>query len=170
LKKAIRLKSWWRRVSWRTVVIVPAIISLGVLGLAWRTWHYTGVFSPFYGTSRSVVAIWQPGAPIAETLQRINPSVMTVLTVNEPPRFDVYALPVMIGAAVAVMSVAGTPGLRDLPAPAVLFFFAAIDSAFVAAGWAYPGRFSIHILPITCALAVCGTARLWDAVRPSRHR
>ena len=149
---------------------MPAIISLGVLGLAWRTWHYTGVFSPFYGTSRSVVAIWQPGAPIAETLQRINPSVMTVLTVNEPPRFDVYALPVMIGAAVAVMSVAGTPGLRDLPAPAVLFFFAAIDSAFVAAGWAYPGRFSIHILPITCALAVCGTARLWDAVRPSRHR
>jgi len=168
MTNALRFDSWRRRVSWRTVVIVPAIIGLGLLAFAWRTWHYTGVFSPFHGTSRYVVAIWQPGASIGETLQRLAHSVTMVLTVNDPPRFDMYALPVMIGAAVAVMSVVGTPGLRDLPAPAVLFFFAAIASAFLVAGWAYPGRFSIHVLPITCALAVCGTARLWDAVRSLR--
>jgi hypothetical protein len=169
VKDVIQPESWRRRVSWRTLVIVPAIVGLGVLAFMWRTWHYTGVFSLFYGTSRIVVAIWQPGAPISDTLQRLFHSIMTVLTVNDPPRFDVYALPVMIGAAVAVLSVVGTPGLRDLPAPAVLFFFAAIASAFVVAGWAYPGRFSIHVLPITSALAVCGTARLWNAVGSSRR-
>jgi hypothetical protein len=169
MKEAIRVESWLRRVSWGTLIIVPTIIGLGMLAFAWRTWHYTGVFSLFYGTSRQVVSIWQPGAPIVETMQRLVHSVMTVLTVNDPPRFDVYALPVMIGAAVAVMSVVGIPGLRDLPAPVVLFFFAGIASAFVVAGWAYPGRFSIHILPVTCALAVCGTARLWDAVRSNRQ-
>jgi hypothetical protein len=88
---------------------------------------------------------------------------MLVLTVNDPPRFDVYALPILAGAAVAVLSVAGTPRLRDVPAAAVLFFFASIASAFVAAGWAYTGRFSIHVMPITCALTACAAARLTTA-------
>ena len=124
------------------------------------TWHYTGVFSVFYGTQRYIVAIWQPGAPLGVTLQRLTHSVMLVLTVNDPPRFDVYALPILVGAGVAVLSIMGTPGLRDLPAAAVLFFFASIAGAFVAAGWTYTGRFSIHVMPITCALAACAVARL----------
>jgi len=117
------------------VVIVPAIIGLVLLCFAWRTWHYTGVFSVFYGTQRYIVALWQPGAPLGVTLQRLTHSVMLVLTVNDPPRFDVYALPILIGAG-------------------------------VAAGSAYPGRFSIHVVPITCALAACGIARLFRP-RPS---
>ena len=79
---------WWRRVAWRTVVIVACIIGLGLLALAWRNWHYSGVFDTFYGTQRYVVAIWQPGAPVAESLRRLIHSVMLVLTVNDPPRFD----------------------------------------------------------------------------------
>src|SRR6185295_11766710 len=72
----------------------------------------------------------------------------------------VYALPILTGAAAAVLSVAGTPRLRDLPAAAVLFFFASIAGAFVAAGWTYTGRFSVHVMPITCALAVCSIAQV----------
>ena len=59
-----------------------------------------------------------------------------------------------------MLSVAGVPRLRDLPAAAVLFFFASIAGAFVAAASAYTGRFSIHVMPITCALTVCAAARL----------
>jgi len=44
---------------------------------------------------------------------------------------------------------------------AVLFFFAGIAGAFVAFGWAYTGRFSFHIMPITSALATCGVASLF---------
>jgi hypothetical protein len=160
VRALVRPAAWWRRVSWPTAVIIPAVIGLGLLGFAWRTWHYTGVFSVFYGTQRYIVAIWQPGMPMGTMLGRLTHSVMMVLTVNDPPRFDVYALPILVGASVAVLSIIGAPRLRDLPAAAVLFFFASIAGAFVAAGWTYTGRFSIHVMPITCALAACGVASL----------
>jgi hypothetical protein len=160
VRALIRPAAWWRRVAWRTVVSVASVIGLGLLGLAWRNWHYSGVFNTFYGTQRYVVAIWQPGAPVAESLRRLVHSVAMVLTVNDPPRLDPYALPILAGAAVAVLSLAGVPKLRDLPAAAVLFFFASIAGAFIAAGWTYTGRFSIHVMPITCALTACALARL----------
>jgi hypothetical protein len=106
------------------------------------------------------VSLWQPADPWRTTLQKIVHSVMLVLTVNDPPRLDAYAVPILAGALVAVLSLAGTPRLRDLPAAAVLFFFASIAGAFIAAGFAYTGRFSIHVMPITCALAVCGITAL----------
>src|SRR4051812_2430752 len=163
----LRPAVWWRRVSWRTVVIVGAVIGAGLLAFAWRTYHYTGVFSVFYGTQRNhpLVALWQPGAPLRDSLRRVAHSVMVVLTVNDPPRVDVYALPVTIGAMVALLSVGGIPRLRDLPAAAVLFFFASIAGSFIAAGFTYTGRFSIHVMPIACALSVCGAARLWGRTR-----
>jgi len=160
VRALVRPAVWWRRVSWRTVVIVPTIIGLGLLGFAWRTWHYTSVFSLFYGTQRDSLAMWVPGRPLGAVLQRLTHFLMMVLTVNDPPRFDLYALPILAGAGVAVLSIVGTPGLRDLPAAAVLFFFASIAGVFVAAGGAYTGRFSIPVMPITCALAVCAAARL----------
>jgi hypothetical protein len=170
VRALIHPAAWWRRVAWRTVAVVASAIGLGVLGLAWRNWHYSGVFDTFYGTQRYVVAIWQRGAPVAESLRRLIHSVAMVLTVNDPPRLDPYALPILAGAAVAVLSLAGVPKLRDLPAAAVLFFFASIAGAFIAAGWTYTGRFSIHVMPITCALAVCGIARVLDGDRSrTRH-
>jgi hypothetical protein len=168
VRDLIRPAAWWRRVAWRTALIVPAVLGLGLLLFAWRTYHYTGVFSLFYGTQLSLNAIWQAGAPMGATLGRLVHSVMLVLTVNDPARFDVYALPVLAGAIVAVLSLAGTPGLRDLPAAAVLFFFASMAGAFVAVGWAYPGRFSIHVMPITCALTACAAARFTSTGRGSR--
>ena len=170
VRALLRPAEWWRRVAWRAVLTVAAAIGLGLVGLAWRNWHYSGVFDTFYGTQRYVVAIWQPGAPVAESLQRLVHSVLLVLTVNDPPRFDLYALPILGGAIVAVLSIAGAPRLRDLPAAAVLFFFASIAGAFVAAGWTYTGRFSIHVMPITCALAVCGVARLTRGSRRATGR
>ena len=117
---------WWRRVAWQTAIVVPFVIGLGLFAFAWRTWHYTGIFSLFYGTQRQVVAIWQVGMSFRTVMQRLSHSVLLVLTVNDPPRFDIYALPILAGAAIAVASVAGVPRLRDLPASAVLFFFASI--------------------------------------------
>ena len=164
IRSLIHPAAWWRRTAWRTVAVIASVLAIGLLCFAWRTWYYTGVFSLFYGTQRSIVAIWQPGAPLLVGLERTIHYVMVVLTVNDPPRFDVYALPVLAGALIAVLSVAGAPGLRDLPAAAVLFFFASIAGTFVAAGWAYTGRFSIHVMPVTCALTVCAAARLRSAL------
>jgi hypothetical protein len=64
---------------------------------------------------------------------------------------------------VAPLAVLGVPRLRDVPALPALFFLVGISSAFVARGWTYQGRFSVHVIGITCALAVMGIERL---VRP----
>jgi hypothetical protein len=93
--------------------------------------------------------------------------VMLVVTVNDPPHFDIYALPVLAGAIIAVLSLLGLPRLRTLPAAAVLFFFASIAGALVARGSAYPGRFSVHVMPITCALTICAVSSL---LQPGRRR
>ena len=161
-------RGWPPRLQ-RTVVIVPAVIGLGLLLFAWRTWHYTGVFSVFYGTQRYIVAIWQPGMPLGTVAQRLAHSVMLVLTVNDPPRFDVYALPILVGAGVAASERGRRPPPARAAAAAVLFFFASIAGACVAAGWGYTGRFSVHVMPITCALTACGLASLSGRIRRARR-
>jgi hypothetical protein len=160
LRAMIRPSVWWPRVSWRTVFGVGGGIALGLLVFAWRNWHYSGVFSVFYGTQRYIVAIWQPGMALTTYIQALAHNLLLVLTVNDPPRFDVYALPVLGGAMVAVLSLCGVSRFRELPAAAVLFFCAAIAGAFITHGWVYAGRFSMHVLPITCALTTCGAAKL----------
>ena len=168
VRALIRPPEWWRRVSWRTAFGVPAIIGVGVLLFAWRTYHYTGVFSVVYGTQFQSLKVWQPGMSLSDVAGRLTHSVMMVLTVNDPPRFDVYALPVMAGAIAAILSVAGVPRLRSLPSAAVLMFFATIAGAFVAYGSAYPGRFSVYAIPITSALTICAAASVTRAVHRKR--
>jgi len=151
---------WWRATSWRLVGVVVGAIGAGALFFAWRTWHYTGVFSVFYGTQRDSLQVWQRGMSPATALERVASSVLMVLTVNDPPRFDPYALPVLAGATAAAAGLAGVPRLRHVPLAPSLWFFTGIAAAFIARGSAYPGRFSLHILPVTSALAVCGVAAL----------
>lgn len=147
-------------VAWRTALTVPIVIVVGLLLFAWRTWHYTGVFSVFYGTQRELLAIWQPGMSAGAAVSRGLASAMMVLSVNDPARFDWRALPVMAGAAAAVLAVIGVPRFRDLPAAPTFFFLAGISAAFVARGSAYAGRFSVHVIGVTCALAVCAASSL----------
>jgi len=142
------------------VATLVSTLACGLVLFAWRTWHYTGVFSVFYGTQRQRVAIWALAPTLRAALTQTLDSVLMVLSLNDPPRFDPLALPVFGGAAVAVLGVAGVPRLRDVPLPLALFFAAAIAGAFVTRGWFYPGRFSVHIIPVTCALTVCALARL----------
>ncbi len=161
VRALVQPRVWLSRVSWRTAIIIPAVIGLGLFFFAWRTWYYTGVFSLFHGTQRYIVAIWQPDMPLRTVAYWMAYNVMYVLTANDPPRLDIFTSPLVIGALVAVLSMLGVPRLRDLPAAGVLFFFAAIAGAFIARGWAYTGRFSVHVMPITCALTVCAAASLF---------
>jgi hypothetical protein len=150
--------AWRPRASSIPAVTIAAVIGAGVGLFAWRTCYYTGVFSVFHGTQRDLLAIWQPGMTAAQFVQRAVASVMMVLTVNDPPRFDPYAVPVLAGAAAAILCVARVPGLRRLPLAPSLFFVTAIAGALVARGSAYPGRFSMHVIPITSAVCVCAVA------------
>jgi hypothetical protein len=144
-----------------------ATIGIGITLFAWRTWYYTGVFSMLYGTSRDQLAIWQPGMRPGAVLERAVGSVMMVLTLNDPARYDPFAIPVIGGAVAAILGLLGVPRLRTLPMGLSLFFLSAVAGAFVARGSAYAGRFSLHIIPVTCALSVSAIAGVISHVR--RH-
>jgi hypothetical protein len=90
-------------------------------------------------------------------------SLMMVLTFNDPPRLAWYALPLLIGAMVTLLSLLNVKGFRDVPLSLALFFAVACSSALAARGVAYAGRFSVHLLGAGCALTVCAIAAL------SRH-
>ena len=146
--------------SWRTLVAVPAVLALGLAFFAWRNWYYNGTFSVFGGTQLNIMALWQPGMPFSAVVPKWIDSVLMVVTVRDPPQFDWKSLPVLLGAAVAPLAVLGVPRLREVPALPALFFLAAISAAFVARGFAYAGRFSVHVIGATCVLAVIGLERL----------
>jgi Dolichyl-phosphate-mannose-protein mannosyltransferase len=160
VRRVFRAWPWRLPVAWRTALTVPLVLAVGLVLFAWRTWHYTGVFSVFYGTQRELLAIWQPGVSAGQALMRGLASAMMVLTLNDPAQFDWRALPVLAGAFAAVLAVLGVPRFRDLPAAPTFFLLAGISAAFVARGSAYAGRFSVHIIGVTCALVVCAAASL----------
>src|SRR5258706_8241112 len=171
--------AWRTRIAWRTAVAVPLVLALGLAFFAWRNWYFNGVFSVFHGTQRNIVALWQPGMPFSAVMAKWLDSVLMVLTVHDPPTFDWKALPVLLGALVAPLAVAGVPRLRDVPALPALFFLAGISAALVARGWTYQGRFSVHVIGVTCAVMVMGVDKLLrsptadavvQAVRPARRR
>ena len=166
VRTMFRPETWAARTSWRTFIAVTLSLCLGLLLFAWRTWHYTGVFSVFYGTQRDLLAIWQPGMAVGTGLERMVGSVMMVLTMNDPARFDPLALPLLLGAAISVLAIAGVPRVRELPLGPVVFCLSGLVGSLVARGSAYPGRFSIHMIAVTCAIVTC-TAAL---VTPSRLR
>jgi hypothetical protein len=164
-------RAWWLRVSWRSIAVIFSNLTLAAVFLAWRTWHFTGVFSVFFGTQRDHLALWSAGMPWHVAVQRSAESIWMVLSVNDPPRLDPYALPVVGGAIVCVLAVVAVPRLRDVPLSLVLFFFTSIAGAIVARGSAYAGRFSVHVLPATTAALVCGVVALCRGTRsPARGR
>ncbi len=165
LRTAFRPSVWLSRTSRQTIVSVIAMLCLGLLLFAGRTWYYTGVFSVFYGTQQELLAIWQPGMPLGTLLQRMAGSVMMVLTMSDPARFDPHALPILLGALISVLAVLGVPRLRELPAAPVLFCLAALSGSLIARGSAYPGRFSIHVIAVTSTVLTCAVANLVSARR-----
>lgn len=152
-----RMAPWLPRVSWKAVTGIVSMIALAVLLFTLRTYHYTGVFSFFHGTTWGNHALWQAGHSPGQNAAAMLSSLMMVLTFNDPPRFVWYALPLLIGAVVAMASLAGVRGLT-VPLPLALFFLVACSGALAARGVAYAGRFSVHLLGAGCALTVCAIA------------
>jgi len=161
-----RVAPWWPHVSWKAVAGVVTTIALAMFLFTLRTYHYTGVFSFFHGTTWGNHALWRASQSVGQNVSAMVSSLMMVLTFNDPPQFAWYALPLLIGAAVAVASMLGVRGLR-VPLPLSLFFLVACSGALAARGVAYAGRFSVHLLGAGCALTVCAVASMFSTVRGS---
>lgn len=151
-------RQWLPRVEWRTAAWVVGTVLTGVVLFALRTWHYTGVFSVFHGTTLGTNAIWQPGMPLIELARRMADSAWMVLSMNDPPRFVWFATPMIAAVVISVGAFVNVPVVRDVPLALVLFFIAGGSGALVARGEAYSGRFSTILIASASALAVSALA------------
>jgi hypothetical protein len=162
-----RPKQWWPNVSWNALFGVAGVILVAMTLFTLRTYHYTGVFSMLHGTTWGNHVLWRPGQPLSDTAAGMFSSLMMVLTFNDPPRFAVYALPLLFGAIAAAAAMLNIKVFRELPLAPVAFFLVACSGALAARGVAYAGRFSIHLLGAGCALTVCAIASLVTSLRGS---
>lgn len=135
------------------LVIAFAVI-VALLLLTLRTWHYTGVVNPFYGTQAAHLSTVQSTGAGA-TLRRMAASALVVITMQDPPRLDPRDILVLAGVAVAALGVLGVPRFRDVPLPLAIVCLGGIVGSLVARGSSYLGRFSVHLVPVAVALVCC---------------
>lgn len=142
----------WRRASKRVVAGVLTAFAIAVHLFLLRAWYYTGVYDMFYGSSTRINTMWKQGESL---LQSLTSSVLMLLTMHDPPAFDVRALPLLLPALASVLALLRAPVASRLPLTGVGFFLAGMSTAFFFRGVGYPGRFTVHLVPIGAALTVC---------------
>lgn len=135
VRDALQPSRWLAAQTIRMMLAAIAVVAVGVFLFTLRTWYYTGVFSMFHGTTMASHALWQPGLPWFEVAQRMGGSVLMVLTMNDPPRFAWYAVPLIAAAVISIAAIAGGPLVRNLPLSIVLFFVAASRARSSRAAW-----------------------------------
>jgi hypothetical protein len=152
----------WAASVWRPALIaLPAALAIGMGLFALRTWYYTGEFSVLFGTQASARAVWQPEMSIGEAASAAISSIMMVATTTDPPRYHNGAVPILAGAALAVMALLGAPFARRLPLALAVFTISGFGSALLARGSAYSGRFSVHVVGATVPLLTCAIAAVY---------
>lgn len=163
-----RPKIWWPRVSWNALAGIAGVIVIAMTLFTIRTYHYTGVLSMLHGTTWGNHVLYRPGQPIGDAAAGMLSSLMMVLTFNDPPRFAIYALPLLAGAFVALAAMMNVKVFRDVPLALAAFFLVTCSGALAARGVAYAGRFSVHLLGAGCALTVCAIASLVTTAKSSQ--
>ncbi|HMJ86341.1 MAG TPA: hypothetical protein VK504_24355, partial [Vicinamibacterales bacterium] len=153
----------WSLLPKRAAATYLLCIGVAVAAFAARTWYYTGVWSVFAGTTRehngTGLALTWSALASGEAWRRAAESVLMIVTVQDPPRFDIRAVLVVAGVIAAVGGVLNAPFLRRLPLSLVVCCLGAIVGGLVARGVAYPGRFSLHLIPMAVALSVCAVTQ-----------
>lgn len=152
----------WSRLRRLPGVLFVGGFAAGVLFFMWRTWHYTGVFSLFHGTSLKVNDTGlRPWTLLdGEAWSKVGHSLATLVLMNEPPRLDPRALIMIAGAVIVIAALLQTVIARRVPATVVIIAAGASLSAFFAHAHGYPGRFSIHLVPFASALVMIVAARM----------
>jgi hypothetical protein len=157
----------WRSVRKPVMAGVLVTVAVGLHLFTLRTWYYTGAYSMFFGTSTPINTVWKLGETLIESQAK---SLLMMLTMNDPPRFDVRAVPIVFGFVAALLGVARLRPFARLPLPLVVLCLAGISGALVFRGIGYPGRYSVHIVPVTVTLAVCAVALLLKRDRQTRSQ
>ena len=166
LRTPMALPALWR--SMRSLRVTPVVTYAAAFTAAislfmTRTWYYTGDFSLFYGTSlRHNDTGLRPSTLLDATAwQRVWHSLQSFGWMNEPPEFDLRAIVMVAGLLIGAAALLQVPIARRLPAALVLSAAGSIVGSFFAHAHGYPGRFSIHAVPLASAMAVIAATRAW---------
>ena len=162
--------STWRRASRPALLAITCGIAAALWLFTWRTYHYTGRIDMFFGTQAGHLAVWNATKPIAENITNILGSLAMVITMTDPPTLDIRAVPVVGGMLVATLGLMGVPTLRTMPLGASALVLSGVTGALVARGTAYPGRFSVHLIPGAVTLFVCALSATVNALRTRWQR
>lgn len=129
-----------------------------------RTWYYTGDFSLFYGTSlRHNDTGLRPWTLLdGGAWAKVWHSLQTFAWLNEPPRPDPRALFMLAGCLIGVAALMQVPVARRLPAALVITAAGSVIGAFFAHAHGYPGRFSIHAVPLASAMTAIAASTAWS--------
>jgi len=154
---------WMRRRVPALALAYLGCLSLGMLLFGLRTWYYTGELSVLHGTSqwRVVTGFGPSGLFSPNAWFRAGESLLMVMTVQDPPRFDPRGLPVLIGCISAMLAFLRLPLFRDLPLAPAFMCLGGLAFALFFRGFGYEGRFSLHLIPVATALSISVFIRLW---------
>lgn len=150
----------------RAVLMYLGCIVLGVGLFALRTWYYTGVFSVLYKTPRELLSTGLGPSTLlsAEAWSRALQSVWMVITVHDPGNLNLRGVTVTIGVLCALLALLRLPGFRKLPVSLSVACVGAVVGSLLVRGYAYPGRFSVHLVPLAVATSFCMVAILWRSL------
>ena len=153
------------RIHRRHLVIYFGGFAAALLVFMLRTWYFTGVFALFYGTSlRHNDTGLRPWTLFnGEVWAKVSHSLYSFVWMNEPAHPDPRAAIMAAGFLVGVLALLQVPVARRVPGALVLAAAGATVGAFFAHGHGYPGRFSIHAVPLASALAMTAASKGWRA-------
>lgn len=167
---AFRPSVWIARASRPVVAGILGSLAMGLWLFAARTYYYTGIPNMLHGTQAGTLSVWRTTAEGLTPLQAATGSLLMVLSMNDPPHFDIRAIPVMAGVAAGLLGMVGVPPFRRLPLNVTVLCLAGLAGALVARGTAYPGRFSVQLIPAAVALLVCAAALVAGSLRTHREQ
>jgi hypothetical protein len=149
------------RVRVSSLVLYASGFAAALLLFMTRTWYYTGDFSLFHGTSlRHNDTGLRPWTLFdGAAWNKVWHSLDAFAWMNEPPRLDPRAIVMVAGCLIGVIALLQVPVARRLPAALVIAAAGSVIGAFFAHAHGYPGRFSIHALPLASALTCIAAAK-----------
>src|SRR4030095_16401935 len=149
-----------------------------MLAFMTRTWYFNGRFALFYGTAlpQNDTGLRPWHFLDSQVWSKVGHSLSGLVFMNEPPHPDQRSLILVTGAAIALLALLQFPIARRIPAGLLLVTIGGVVGAFVAHSHAYPGRFTVHLVPLASALTAIAARQInhgfpgsaWGALTSTR--
>jgi hypothetical protein len=151
-----------RRLPWKPVVGYLSGFAVALLAFMARTWYFTGAFSLLHGTSlRHNDTGLRPWHFLdAAVWSRVGHSLAGLVFMNEPPHVDPRSLVVVAGVMVGLLAALQLSFSRTIPAGLLLVASGSVVAAFLAHSHGYPGRFTVHLIPLASAITAIAASTL----------